>query len=188
LIERQQELIDWITPRNVVRITGPDTDLTVKIGGRTWINDEGTFNFPGGEIFTGPIEGATEGHIAFTFPAFLNGREVTGVRLTFKDGKVVQADADSGKDFLHAMLDMDEGARYLGEFAFGTNYGITRFTKNTLFDEKIGGTLHMALGRSYPDSGGQNMSALHWDMVFDLKEAEVTVDGETFSRNGEFVV
>lgn len=188
LIKRQQQLIDWITPRNVVHITGPGTDLTVNVGGRSWINDEGTFNFPGGEIFTGPVEEATEGHIEFPFPAFLSGREVNGVRLTFKEGKVVEADADSGKDFLLAMLDMDEGARYLGEFAFGTNYGITRFTKNTLFDEKIGGTLHMALGRSYPESGGKNQSALHWDMVFDLKGAEVAVDGETFSADGKFVV
>jgi aminopeptidase len=188
LIARQQELIDWITPHDVVHITGPGTDLTLRVGGRTWINDEGKLNFPGGEIFTGPIEDATEGHIAFPFPGFLGGREVNGVCLTFKDGRVVDADATSGKDFLMAMLDMDEGARVLGEFAFGTNYGITRFTKNTLFDEKIGGTLHMALGRSIPMSGGTNVSALHWDMVFDLKEAEVTVDGEPFTVNGEFVV
>jgi aminopeptidase len=187
--ERQQELIDWLSDKSTVHITGPGTDLTVGVGGRTWLNDEGTRNFPGGEIFTGPVEDVTEGTIAFSYPAFLAGREVQGVRLVFKGGKVVDASAASDEAYLYQMLDMDAGARVLGEFAFGTNYGIQDFTKNTLFDEKIGGTLHMALGRAYPESGGTNMSALHWDMVFNLRNgSEVTVDGEAFSRNGQFLV
>jgi aminopeptidase len=184
----QSRLIDWISPRRTVHITGPGTDLTVGVAGRTWINDEGRLNCPGGEIFTGPIEDQTEGAVQFSFPAYYAGREVTGVRLQFERGRVVSATADTGEDFLRAMLDMDEGARRLGEFAFGTNDGITQFTKNVLFDEKIGGTCHMALGRAYPETGGQNASALHWDMVCDLKEAEVTVDGELFSKGGQFVV
>lgn len=187
-VAMQQKLIDWITPRKTVHISGPGTDLTVGVAGRTWVNDEGKLNFPGGEIFTGPIENQTEGHIEFSFPAYLGGREVSGVRLVFEKGRVVEFSAQSGEDFLRAMLDMDEGARVLGEFAFGTNYGITEFTKNTLFDEKIGGTLHMALGRAYPDTGGTNISALHWDMVYDLQAAEVTVDGEPFSKNGQFQI
>ena len=186
--ERQQRIADWLGGKSEVHITGPDTDLKVGIEGRTWLNDDGHLNFPGGEVFTGPVETATEGTIQFTFPGFYQGREVGGIRLQFKGGRVVDASATSDEAFLTQMLDMDEGARVLGEFAIGLNPGIQRFTKNTLFDEKIGGTLHMALGRSYPETGGKNVSALHWDMVFDLKEAEVTVDGELFSRNGEFCV
>jgi aminopeptidase len=189
LVEKQQHLIDWMAGAKEVHIAGPDTDLTVGVEGRTWINDDGKFNFPGGEIFTGPVEDRTEGTITFSFPAYLGGREVSGVRLVFEKGVVTEATATSGEDFLREMLGMDEGARRLGEFAFGTNYGVSRFTKNTLFDEKMGGTLHMALGRSYPDSGGVNASALHWDMVYDLRRGgEVTVDGKPFSSNGEFLV
>lgn len=184
--ERQQRLADWLADKSEVHITGPGTDLTVGIGGRTWLNDDGHLNFPGGEIYTGPVEDATEGTIQFSYPGYLAGREVGGIRLVFKAGKVVEASATSDEAFLVSMLDMDEGARTLGEFAFGLNPGIQKFTKNTLFDEKIGGTLHMALGRAYPESGGQNVSALHWDIVYDLRGgAEVTVDGQLFSRNGE---
>src|SRR5207248_4226514 len=135
------------------------THLTVGIAGRTWVNDDGKMNFPGGEIFTGPIENATQGVIQFTFPASLRGREATDVRLVFDGGTVVEATAASGEEYLREMLNMDEGAKRLGEFAFGTNYGIQRHTRNTLFDEKIGGTLHMALGESYPETGGTNKSA-----------------------------
>lgn len=187
--ERQARLVEWITPRSEIHITAPGTDLRLSVAGRTWLNDDGKKNFPGGEIFTAPIEDSVEGFVEFSFPAFYGGREVTGVRLVFERGVVTEATARGDEAFLQQMLGMDEGARRLGEFAFGTNPGIQRFTKNTLFDEKIGGTLHMALGASYPESGGQNKSALHWDMVLDLRnESEVTVDGELFSRNGEFQV
>lgn len=186
--ERQQRLIDWLQDKSEIRITGPDTDLRVNVSGRHWINDEGKANFPGGEIFTGPEESSTEGTIAFNFPAVYQGREITGIRLTFKAGAVVDARANSQERYLREMLAMDEGASRLGEFAFGTNPGIQRFTRNTLFDEKISGTLHMALGMSIPGTGF-NQSALHWDMVYNLREgAEVTVDGRPFSRNGEFLI
>lgn len=189
LAARQQAIINWLSDKQTIHITGPGTDLTVSVAARTWINDTGHENFPGGEVFTGPIEDSTQGVIQFTFPAFYQGREVTGVRLAFERGVVVEATATSDEDYLNKMLDMDAGARRLGEFAFGTNPGIQTFTKNTLFDEKIGGTLHMALGRAYPETGGENVSALHWDMVYDLRGgSEVTVDGKAFSRNGEFCI
>lgn len=185
----QERLIDWLRNKRTVRIQGDGTDLTVGITGRTWLPDDGHKNFPGGEIFTGPVEDVTEGVIQFNYPAYYSGREVTGVRLVFKSGAVVEAMAATGQQFLDEMLGMDKGARRLGEFAFGTNYGIQQPTKNTLFDEKIGGTLHMALGRAYPESGGTNVSALHWDMVYNLRTgATVTVDGQPFSENGKFVV
>jgi aminopeptidase len=186
---RQQRLVDWITPRKEIHISGPGTDLRLSVEGRTWINDEGEKNFPGGEIFTAPVEDSVQGVIQFTFPAFHAGREVPGVRLVFEDGRVREATSKADQEFLDQMLSIDHGARRLGEFAFGTNMGIQTFTKNTLFDEKMGGTLHMALGKAYPECGGTNKSALHWDMVYDLRNGgEVTVDGELFSRNGEFQV
>lgn len=185
----QGKLIDWLRGKSAVHIQGEGTDLTVGISGRTWLADDGHKNFPGGEIFTGPVEDVTNGVIQFNYPAYYSGREVTGVRLVFDRGAVVEATATTGQQFLDEMLGMDEGARRLGEFAFGTNYGIRHPTKNTLFDEKIGGTLHMALGRAYPESGGINASALHWDMVYNLRDgATVTVDGQPFSENGQFRV
>jgi aminopeptidase len=187
--ERQQRLIDYFKDKSAIRISGPGTDLRLSVAGRTWINDRGNENFPGGEVFTGPVEDSVEGIIEFSYPAYFQAREVTGVRLAFERGVVVDAGAKSGADFLREMLDMDEGARRLGEFAFGTNPGIQTFTKNVLFDEKIGGTLHMALGRAYPETGGTNVSGLHWDMVYNLREgAEVRVDEEIFSRNGELCI
>jgi aminopeptidase len=160
--KRQEHVVEWLSDKQTVHIAGPGTDLTLSIAGRTWISDDGHENFPGGEVFTGPVEDSVNGVIQFNFPAYLRGREVTRVRLDFKDGVVVDASAGGDGAFLHQMLDLDEGARRLGEFAFGTNPGIQSFTKNTLFDEKIGGTLHMALGRAYPETGGRNISALHW--------------------------
>ncbi len=186
---RQGELIRWLSTRDEVHIVGPDTDLRLRTGGRTWINCDGHENFPDGEIFTGPVEDSVEGHIRFTYPAVAYGREVEDVRLEFRDGKVVQARAGKNEDFLLKMLDTDEGARYVGEFAFGTNPGIQRFTKNLLFDEKIGGTVHLALGKGYPESGSKNTSAIHWDMVCDLRPGgEIRVDGVVVLRDGKFLV
>ncbi|MBC7219909.1 aminopeptidase [Candidatus Bipolaricaulota bacterium] len=186
---RQQALIDWLAPRKEIHVAGPDTDLRLKVGGRTWINCDGHENFPDGEIFTGPIEDSVEGRIRFTYPAIFHGREVEDVRLEFKGGRVVKATAGKNEAFLLQMLDTDEGARYVGEFAFGTNRGVQRFTKNTLFDEKIGGTIHLALGKGYPESGSKNSSAIHWDMVCDLRHGgEVRVDGTPFVRDGAFLV
>ncbi|HET9017783.1 MAG TPA: aminopeptidase, partial [Thermomicrobiaceae bacterium] len=172
-----------------IHVVGPDTDLRMDVGGRTWINSDGHRNFPSGEVFTGPLEESVEGHIRFTYSSIMQGREVEGVQLWFERGKVVRATAAKNQEFLESMLNTDAGARYLGEFAFGTNRDITRFTGNTLFDEKIGGTVHMALGSGYPDSGSKNRSAIHWDLICDLRRGgEVTVDGEVFVRDGQFTV
>lgn len=186
--ESQQHIADYLMARDTIRIVGEGTDVTYRVGGRTWINSDGKRNFPSGEVFTGPIEDSVEGHVRFSYPAIYNGREVEDVRLTFKGGKVAEATASRGEEFLHAMLDTDPGARFLGEVAFGLNYGIQRFTRNILFDEKIGGTMHMALGRSYPDSGGVNDSAIHWDLICDLRDGEVYADGELCYREGKFIV
>lgn len=189
LRETQQRLIDWLAGKREVRMTGPDTDLTLSIEGRTWINSDGRRNFPSGEIFTGPIEDSVQGHVRFTFPVVTAGREIEDIRLRFRDGRVVDATAARNEDYLVQTLDTDEGARYLGEFAFGTNFDIQRFTKNILFDEKIGGTVHMALGRGYPESGSRNESAIHWDMICDLRQGgQVMVDGEVFQKDGAFVI
>ncbi len=185
----QQRLIDWLTPRSSIRVTGPDTDFTVETGGRIWINSDGKRNFPSGEVFTGPIENSANGQIRFSFPVVTSGREIEDVRLRFADGVVVDASAARNEAYLISMLDSDEGARRLGEFAFGTNFGITRFTKNILLDEKIGGTIHMALGAGYPDTGSTNRSAIHWDLICDLREQGlVTVDGEPFLERGRYLI
>ncbi len=185
----QARLIAWLTPKSEVRVVSEDTDLTVRIAGRTWINSDGHRNFPSGEIFTGPIEDSVEGHIRFSFASIVQGREVDDIHLWFEKGKVVRAEAAKNQDFLESMLDTDDGARYLGEFAFGTNDNISRFTRNTLFDEKMGGTVHMALGAGYPDSGSTNRSAIHWDLIRDLRGGgEVWVDGELFEKDGKILV
>lgn len=185
----QQRLIDWLAEKEEIRITGPDTDLSLGVAGRTWINCDGENNFPDGEIFTGPHEDATRGHIRFSFPRITDGREIHDIRLRFEDGRVVDASAGRGEEFLAETLDADEGARHLGEFAFGTNFDITRFTRNILFDEKIGGTVHMALGAGYPESGSVNQSAIHWDLICDLRQGGlVEVDGEPFMRDGRYLV
>jgi aminopeptidase len=184
--ERQQVLVDWLRDKQEVRVIGPDTDLRVGVAGRTWINCFGDSNMPDGEVFTGPVETEVNGMVRFSFPAIYEGREVEDVRLWFENGVAVRWSAAKNEAFLTEMLHADEGARRVGEFAFGTNYGIQRFVKNLLFDEKIGGTMHMAMGTGYPESGSRNRSAIHWDMICDLREeSEITVDGELFARNGK---
>jgi len=186
---RQAKLIDWLTPHKVIRVEGPDTDLTLSVAGRTWVNCDGRENFPDGEIFTGPVEDSVNGHIRFSFPACYHTRQVEDVHLWFESGKVVKATAAKNEAFLHEMLDVDEGARFVGEFAFGLNQGIQRFTGDTLFDEKIGGTIHLALGKGFEETGSSNDSAIHWDMVTDLRqEGRVLVDGEPFFENGRFSI
>ncbi len=185
----QQRLIDWLAGKREIRLTGPDTDLTVNIAGRTWINSDGRRNFPSGEIFTGPVETSASGRVRFSFPVVVAGREVVDVRLRFEDGKVVEASAAQNEAYLLRQLNTDEGARFLGEFAFGTNFGIDRFTKSILFDEKIGGTVHLALGSGYPETGSTNRSAIHWDLICDLRQGGAAeVDGQPFLRDGHFVV
>jgi len=182
----QAKLVRFFNTLKTIRIVGPDTDLSFEVAGRKWINCDGHENFPDGEVFTGPVENSAEGHIRYTFPVVHGGREAENVRLTFKRGKVVEARADKGEDYLRAMLDSDAGARYVGELAFGTNYSITRFTKNTLFDEKIGGTMHIAVGASLPESGGKNKSPLHWDMVCDTRKGfTVYGDAKPIMKDGK---
>ncbi len=186
---RQQRLVDHLNQARQVRFTTPQgTDLTVGVEGRKWINCDGKENFPDGEVFTGPLEDATEGVVCYSFPAVHGGREVDGIRLRFNAGRVVDASAERGEEFLIAMLDQDEGARRLGEIALGTNYAVRQYTKNTLFDEKIGGTFHAALGAAYPETGATNQSGLHWDMVCDLRQGgKIDVDGKLVSENGRFL-
>jgi aminopeptidase len=186
--ERQKHLADFLDKGKEMHITTPDgTDIRFGIAGRHWINCDGKNNFPDGEVFTGPIEDATEGVVQYRFPAVYGGREVNDIRLVFKAGKVVDCSASHNEDFLIQMLDQDKGGRILGELALGSNYGIQQHTRNILFDEKIGGTFHAALGAAYPESGGTNKSALHWDMICDLRKGGlVTVDGKTVSKSGKF--
>lgn len=187
--ERQQRLVDYLQGKREIRFVAPNgTDLRLAVEGRRWINCDGHENFPDGEVFTTPLEDAVEGTVCYSFPAVHGGREVDGIRLTFRGGRVVDAAADKGEAFLIAMLDQDHGARTLGEIAIGTNYSIERYTKNTLFDEKIGGTFHAAVGAAYPETGGKNESALHWDMVCDLRRGgKIFVDGSLISENGRFL-
>jgi aminopeptidase len=194
--ERQERVREYLQGKKQVHFHVPPhsghdgTDLRVDVGASTWINCAGLENFPDGEVFAGP-QGA-EGHVNYSFPAVYQGREVEGVRLKFKGGRVVDASAKKNEDFLIKMLDQDAGARVMGEIAIGTNYGITDFSRNTLFDEKIGGTFHAAVGAGYPESGNANESGLHWDMVCDLRVrgsspgGVISADGEVFHKNGAF--
>src|SRR5579884_1291482 len=189
LSQQQERYVNWLKGKHSVHLRGPDTDLTFSIEGRIFINDDGHYNLPGGEFFTGPVEDSANGYIRYSFPASFAGRSVEDVRLRFEQGRVVEATAAQGQDYLDKMLALDEGARRLGEFAFGNNRNVDRCTKNVLFDEKMGGTVHLALGASIPQTLGVNQSALHWDMVCDLRTgSEVRVDGELFCKDGEFVI
>lgn len=187
--DTQQRLVDWLHGKRTVRVQGPHIDLTLSIAGRSFVNSDGRRNMPSGEIFTGPVEDSVNGWVKFSYPAIRGGYEVEGVELEFKDGKVVQARAQKNAAFLLSQLDSDPGARYLGEFAVGTNYGIQRFTKSILYDEKIGGTLHMAVGAGYPETGSTNQSSIHWDFICDMRhDSAIWVDDELFYKDGQFQV
>ena len=189
LHDEQQRFIDWIAGKKQVEIKGPNVDLSLSIENRTFINSDGESNMPSGEIFTGPVEESVNGWIKFSYPAIAYGREVEGVELEFKEGKVVSAKAEKNQEFLLTMLETDAGASYLGEFAIGTNYGIQQFTKSILYDEKIGGTIHVALGNGYPETGSKNESGIHWDMICDMRQdSEIRVDGALFYKDGVFQV
>jgi aminopeptidase len=186
---QQKHIVDWIAGHDRVELHGPNVDLTLSIKDRKFLNSCGIHNMPDGEIYTGPVESSANGWVRFTYPAVYQGRVVEGVELKFEAGKVVQATARKNEAYLKEMLDTDGGARYLGEFAIGTNFQINRFTHSILFDEKIGGTFHLALGAGYPETGSQNQSAIHWDMICDMrKAAEIRVDGAVMYRNGRFVL
>jgi aminopeptidase len=187
--EVQQQWVDWLAGKKQVEVKGPHVDLQLSIEGRTFVNSDGKNNMPSGEIFTGPVEDSVNGWVHFTYPAVTEGREVSDVRLEFEEGRVVKASAGKNEAVLFEYLDVDPGARYVGEWAIGTNKKINRFIKNILFDEKIGGTFHLALGRGYPQTGSQNKSAIHWDLICDMRDGgEIMVDGELFYRSGDFLI
>lgn len=185
---KQAKLCERLNRLSEIHVKSADTDLRMKVAGRKWINCDGKENFPDGEVFTSPLEDSANGVITYTYPACYSGREVENVRLHFKDGVVTQFSADKNVEYLQRMLEMDEGAKRVGEFAIGTNYHIQTFSKNILFDEKIGGTCHLAVGNSIYEAGGINKSALHWDMVCNLRNGgEIYGDGEVIYRDGKFV-
>ncbi len=185
---RQAALIEAVQGHETIHLRGPNCDLQLAVAGRTFKNACGRNNMPDGEIYTGPVEDSAQGWVRFTYPAIYQGRTVTGARLKFEDGRVVEASADRGEDFLNSTLDTDSGSRYLGEFAIGTNQNVNRFTGNILFDEKIGGSFHLALGAGYPETGSVNKSAVHWDLICDLEsQSEIHVDGELLYKDGEFL-
>lgn len=187
--EETRRLAEWVNGRSEVRVTGPGTDITLGVEGRTFIPCFGDRNMPDGEFFTGPVEDSVEGEVSFHLPAMVSGREVSGVRFRFESGKIVDASAERGEEFLISLIDTDEGARRLGELGIGTNYRIDRGTRDVLLDEKIGGTVHMAVGASYPESGGRNESAVHTDLVCDLRQGgRIEVDGELLQADGAFKV
>lgn len=189
LSKQQARLVQWLKGKHTVHLRGQDTDLTLSIEGRPFINCDGHLNFPDGEFFTGPVENSANGYIRYSFPCSFNGVSVEDVRLRFENGVVVEASAAKGQDYLDQMLGVDEGARRLGEFAFGNNPFVDRCIRHTLFDEKMAGTVHLALGKSIPESLGINESAIHWDMVCDLRQgSEIRVDDELFCKDGKFVV
>jgi aminopeptidase len=183
----QDELIARLAPARELRIEAEGTDLALSVHKRTWVNSDGHRNMPSGEVFTGPVETSAEGHVRFDVPSSPPGREVRGVELTFRGGEVVEARAEEGEEYLQAALATDDGARRLGEVGIGTNFGIAEPVGTILFDEKIGGTVHLALGRSYPETGGKNVSAVHWDLICDLRRGgRLTADGEVVQENGRF--
>ncbi|NHJ84062.1 MAG: aminopeptidase [Asgard group archaeon] len=187
--EKQEEIVKILDKGKDFRIVGEDTDITFGIEGRKWINCCGHQNLPDGEVFTSPIEDSVNGTIRFTYPGIYMGQEIENIWLKFKDGKVVDYDAAKGKDLLTKILEL-ENANIIGELAVGTNYGIQRFTKNMLFDEKIGGTIHLALGFGYPDSGSKNVSSIHWDILKDMKskDSKIYLDGKVIYQAGKWLI
>jgi aminopeptidase len=187
--KEQQRLVDALAGHERVQVKGPEVDLTLSIKGRRFLNACGEHNMPDGEIFTGPVEQSVNGWIRFEFPCVYQGNEVQGVEMRFRDGRVAEAKADRNDAFLQRMLETDAGARYLGEFAIGNNFGVQRITREILFDEKFGGTIHLALGAGYPDTGSVNKSSIHWDLICDVRrDSAITVDGTLFYKDGAFCV
>ena len=188
LSRAQQKHVDFLNSVKTLKVEGLGTELTLSVDGRKWVNSDGKANFPSGEVFTGPVEDSVNGRVRFDVPTLFSGQPVENIELEFKAGRVVAARAERGDKMLQSALDTDPGSRFLGEFAFGLNYGITRATKNILFDEKIGGTIHMAVGAGYPETGSTNRSAIHWDMIKDMKQGRVYADGKLVYEGGRFTV
>jgi aminopeptidase len=186
---QQQRYADYFVGRDQLQLRGPHVDLRLSVKGRTFLNSCGLHNLPDGEVYTGPVETSLNGWVHYTYPAVIHGRVVEGIELTFEAGRVVMATAQKNQDFLLKMLDIDSGARYVGEFAIGMNYEIDRFSRSILLDEKIGGSFHTALGAGYPETGSLNKSQIHWDMICDLREqAEMLLDGELVYKDGKFII
>ncbi|MBA3044988.1 MAG: aminopeptidase [Euryarchaeota archaeon] len=184
----QEAMVKYLNKVSKLEFYGEDTDLKMSVKGRKWINCDGKFNMPDGEVFSAPVENSVEGQIRFTFPGIYIGKEVEDITLNFKKGKIVKAGAEKGNDLLQSLIGIDDGAKRLGEVAIGTNYGIKKFTKNILFDEKLGGTIHMAIGSAYPECKAKNKSAIHWDMIKDMERGgEIIADGETVYKNGKWL-
>ena len=186
--EKQERLAAWLKGRNEVSLKGTNVDIRLCIKDRIFETSDGKYNFPDGEIFTSPLEDSANGWIRFKYPAIYAGQEVEDIQLWFENGKVVKEQAGKNQELLTTLLNTDPGARILGELGIGTNYGITRFSKNMLFDEKMGGTTHFAVGQGFPECGGKNESGLHWDMLCDMAQSEIRVDGELFYKDGKFAV
>jgi aminopeptidase len=186
--KKQQKLVNWLKGRDKVLLKGNNINLTMSIKGRKFIPCAGDQNFPDGEIFTSPVEKSVNGWVRFSYPAIFDGQEIDDIELWFENGKVVKETAKRNVAMLTAQLNTDKGARFVGEWGIGTNYNIKRFTKNMLFDEKLGGTIHLAMGLGFEEAGGGNQSGLHWDMLCDMSHSEILVDGKLFYRNGKPVI
>jgi aminopeptidase len=183
----QKGIIKRLEGHDQVTLRGPNVDLTLSIKGRKFLNGSGLNNMPDGEIYTGPVEDSANGWVRFSYPAIYSGIMVEGVEVTFVNGKAEKIQAEKNQPFLLEMCNSDPGAHYLGEFAIGTNYEIDHFSHNILFDEKLGGTFHMALGSGYPETGSKNQSMIHWDMICGMKEdSEILLDGEVVYKDGKF--
>lgn len=188
LSKKQQTIVDFLNGKEVIKFLGNDIDITFSAKGRKWINSDGKCNMPSGEVFTTPVEDSINGNIRFSFPGIFMGEEIEDIRLTVKDGEVVEWDAQKGKELLDKVFEIP-GARRFGEAAIGNNYDVTQFTKNMLFDEKIGGTIHMAVGAAYPETGGTNESSIHWDLLADMRDGgEIYADEELIYKDGKFLI
>ena len=186
--KEQQHYVDYLNKSKHIRYVGPQTDISFSIDGRTWINSDGRVNMPSGEVFSGPVEDSVNGHVYFDYPSIFNGKEVSGIRFEVKNGEIVSYSAERGEEILDEILKI-EGAKYFGEVAIGTNYNISTPTKNILFDEKIGGTIHMAIGQSYIQTGGTNKSVIHWDMISDMSDGgKIYADDKLIYEDGKFII
>jgi len=188
LRDSQQRVVDMLNTKENIHYKSSDVDVKFSTKGRVWLNSAGTNNMPSGEVFSSPVEDSVNGKVRFSYPGIFMGQEIEDIVLEIKDGLVVSWDAKQGKDLLDRVFEID-GARRFGEVAVGMNHGIKKFTKNMLFDEKIGGTIHMAVGASYPETGGKNESSIHWDLLADMsKDGEIFADGEKIYENGHFII
>jgi len=183
----QQKIVDLLNSKKEIHYKGSNIDVKFRTDGRTWINSSGKNNMPSGEVFTGPVEDSVNGKVRFSYPGIFMDQEIEDITLEIKDGQVINAKAAKGQELLDKVLEIP-GARRFGEAAIGNNERVNKFTKNMLFDEKMGGTIHMALGAAYPETGGLNESAVHWDLLADIKDGEILADGEIIYKNGKFLI